>query len=468
MHPDVVRMARDGTDRKVVAIEPVARLAEPPAPARVKAMALLAPHRPASRLLGGISSNFRTNPYTGGHLEVDSVDGPWIRTSDRRTYIDLFMAHGSAVLGHADQRVFAAMRDVLEAGVVVGYETGLGDQVADRLGELLPAAEACRFVASGSEAVLTAIRLARAWTGRDVIIKIDGQFNGGNDYVLFNSMAALSDPDNPGGRVSAHRPFSRGIPRSVEAALVLVPWNDLPALEAAYTAAGDGVAAVVMVPIDYNNGCFVPDPGYLAAVKAMTTERGSLLIFDEVLSGFKTGTDCAQGLFGVAPDLTTLSKALSNGVPLSVVAGRADILSQVNRPVPTGVVQGGTFAGNTLGLAAAAATLDILAAPDFYPTLRARTDRFLTDLQAMFDRSPVPARVQWLGCGFGIYIGTREPVHGIAEARRLDPALARTYFSRCIERGVYFHTDFTVSAAHEPAVLDQALERMADAAAQPI
>lgn len=431
-------------------------------------MTLLAQTRAPSRLLGGISSSFRTNPYTGGHLEVESVHGPYIETSDGRTFFDFFMAHGSALLGHAEPRVFDAIRDSFDAGVVVGYETGLGDHLADRLGEVIPSAEACRFVASGSEAVLTAVRLARAYTGREVIVKIDGQFNGGNDYVLFNSMAWISDESNPGGRPSARRPFSQGIPHSVEPSLLIVPWNDLPALEAAFVAAENDIAAVVMVPIDYNNGCLLPEPGYLEAVRATTSAHGSLLIFDEVLSGFKTGVSCAQGLFGVTPDITTLSKALSNGVPLSAVVGRAEVMELFTRPIPTGALQGGTFAGNVIGLAAANATLDIVSEPDFYPSLQARTDGFLSRLQAMFDASPVPARVEWLGCGFGVYIGTRDPVRRAEDTWRLDRAAARTYFTRCIERGVYFHTDFTISAAHSAEVLDEALDRMSDAASLPI
>lgn len=429
---------------------------------------MLAPVRAPSRLLGGISSSFRTNPFVGGHLEVDSLDGPYIHASDGRTFIDFFMGHGSAMLGHAEPHIFDAIRGVLDAGVVVGYESGLGDRVADRLGDVIASAEACRFVASGSEAVGTAVRLARAYTGREVIVKIDGQFNGGNDYVLFNSMGWLSDPANTGGRPSAHRPFSLGIPREIEAATILIPWNDLPALEAAYAAAGGEIAAVVMVPIDYNNGCLVPEPGYLEAVRAMTTARGSLLVFDEVLSGFKTGLSCAQGLFGVVPDITTLSKALSNGVPLSAVVGRADVLELFTRPVPTGALQGGTFAGNVIGLAAANAALDVMSVPGFYEEFQGRVDAFLTELQLVFDRSPVPARLEWLGCGFGLYVGTREPVKTMADLRRLDPQLARTFFTRCIDRGLYFHTDFTVSAAHSTAVLDEALGRLADAASTPL
>ena len=247
-----------------------------------------------------------------------------------------------------------------------------------------------------------------------------------------------------------------------------MPWNDLPALEATWNELGDDVAAVLMVPIDFNNGCLVPDPGYLEAVREMTQARGSVLIWDEVLCGFKIGLGCAPALFGVQPDVITLSKALSNTVPFSAIVGRAEVMALLAVPLPGGALQGGTFAGNAIGAAAANATLEIMSEPEFYPRLLGNTDRFLTELQAIFDRSPVPARVQWLGCGFGIYVGTREPVHNPADAQRLDRSMAQTYFLRCIDRGVYFHTDFTVSAAHSTDVLDEVLNRMADAASKPI
>jgi glutamate-1-semialdehyde 2,1-aminomutase len=428
----------------------------------------MVPQTASTGLLGGISSGFRVNPYTGTHLQVERIHGPYLETTDGRTFIDMFMAHGSAILGHAEPRVLQAIARVLERGVVGGYETGEAARVADRLVEIIPSAEAVRFVASGSEAVLTAVRLARAYTGREVVIKIDGQFNGGNDYVLFNSMAVNCDGANPGGRISALKPFTSGLPRSLEPSVRLVPWNDLRALEAAYADAGGDVAAILMVPIDYNNGCLVADDGYLAAVRDLAHQRGSLLIFDEVLSGFKTGVSCAQGLYGITPDITTLSKALSNGVPFSAIMGTSEVMGLLSVPLPKGALQGGTYAGSPIGAAAANATLDILEEPDFYPGLLARTSRFLQSLQAVFDHSPVPARVQWLGCGFGIYVGTREPVMDATDVQRLDAELARTYFRRCIDRGIYFHTDFTVSGAHTDAVLDIVLERMSDAASQPV
>jgi glutamate-1-semialdehyde 2,1-aminomutase len=246
--------------------------------------------------------------------------------------------------------------------------------------------------------------------------------------------------------------------------VVPVPWNDLPALEAALRLYADQVAAVLMVPIDFNNGCLTPTAGYLAAVREMTHAAGALLLFDEVLSGFKTGLGGAQVLYDVTPDLTMLSKAMSSGVPLSAVVGRREVMETLMKPVPAGAVQGGTFAGNILGLAAAEATLDILAEPGFYPALLPRAERFYAELQGVLDRSPIPARVQHAGVMFAIYVGTREPVEKYAEIRALDPELRRRFFSHVIERGVYFHTDFSVSAAHDEALLADVLERIEDAA----
>jgi glutamate-1-semialdehyde 2,1-aminomutase len=415
-------------------------------------------------LLGGISSAFRVNPYTGGHLTVRRAHGPYVETVDGALLIDMFMAHGSTLLGHAHPAVLGAVRAHLDDGVVVGYETGLAETVASRLVESIPSAEQVRFVASGSEAVSTAMRLARAHTGRDLIVKIDGHFHGGSDYALINSLVRFTDASNPGGRPSRSIFSSGGIPRVVADTIVSVPWNDLAALEAALEQHREQVAAVIMVPIDFNNGCITPVQGYLAAARDMTQAAGAVLIFDEVLSGFKTGIAGAQGMYGVTPDITTLSKALSSGVPLSAIVGRRDVMETLLKPAPAGAIQGGTFAGSIMGLAAAEATLSILSEPSFYPGFLTRCGQFFRELQAMFDRSPTPARVEWMGCMFSIYMGTREPVKGYGDIRRLDSGLARSFFSRAIDRGVYFHTDFSVSAAHSDDVLNEVLVRLEDVA----
>ena len=389
-----------------------------------------------------------------------------IQTTDGREYLDMFMAHGSTVLGHAHPEVMEAIRQILEAGVVVGYETGLGEEVAQRICEIVPSAEAVRFVSSGSEAVSTTMRLCRAHTGREIILKIDGHFNGGSDYAVINSMWSNTDPSNPGGRPSRPILSSNGVPQAVVDTVVPVPWNDLPALEATLETYRGGVAAVIMVPIDFNNGCIVPNDGYLAAAQELVHDAGGLMVYDEVLSGFKTGLGGAQALYGVTPDVTLLSKALSSGVPLSAIAGSSEVMSTFMLPLPQGALQGGTFAGNIIGLAAARASLRVLSEPTFYPDLTSGAAHFYSELQTMFDESPLPARVQGLGCMFSVYLGTRDPVTNYGEIRALDPDLNRRFFAACIDEGVYFHTDFSVSAAHSPEILDQVVERMAKVASQ--
>jgi glutamate-1-semialdehyde 2,1-aminomutase len=419
------------------------------------------------RLLGGISSAFRVNPFTGGHLEVEDAHGALLRTSDGRTYIDMFMAHGSTVLGHAHPAVVAAVRDALDGGVVIGYETARGEEVARQIAGFVPSAEAVRFVASGSEAVATALRIARAHTGRDLVVKIDGHFNGGSDYAMVNSLARDIDADNPGGTISRRIRSSAGMPASTVESVLPIPWNDLEALDAVLAAYPDQIAAVVMVPIDFNNGCLAPAEGYLAAALERTHAAGALLIFDEVLSGLKVAGGTAQALYGVTPDLTTISKAISSGVPLAGVVGLRRYMDTLLAPPPAGAVQGGTFAGSALGLAAASATLGLLTDGATHEGLLARSGTFFDELQSVFDRSPLPARVQGIGCMFTIYVGTREPVTSCREVRALDKSLARRFFSRCIEAGIYFHTDFSVSTAHDAALLDEVLARIERIADEP-
>jgi len=418
-------------------------------------------------LLGGISSAFRINPFTGRHLEVQDAHGARLRTTDGRTYIDMFMAHGSTVLGHAHPAVIDAVREVLDAGVVIGYETDSGEGVARQISGLVPSAEAVRFVASGSEAVTTALRIARAHTGRDLVVKIDGHFNGGSDYAMVNSLASNIDAGNTGGSISRRIPSSAGMPKGAIDSVLPIPWNDLDALDAVLSAYPDQVAAVIMVPIDYNNGCIAPSEGYLEAALERAHAAGALVVFDEVLSGLKVSGGSAQALYGVTPDLTTVSKAISSGVPLAGVVGRREYMETLLRPAPAGVVQGGTFAGSALGLAAASATLDLLTTGSLHADLLERAGEFFNQLQGVFDRSALPARVQGIGCMFSIYVGTRDPIRSCRDVRALDQTLVRRFFSRCIDEGVYFHTDFTVSTAHDRALLDEVLERIEHVASEP-
>lgn len=414
-------------------------------------------------LLGGMSSNFRVNPFTGRRLTVYHAEGCRLQT-DEGEFLDMFMAHGSNVVGHGRPEVVDAIKESLGTGVIAGYETGLGEEVAEILVDLVPSADTVRFVASGSEAAHCMMRIARAYTQRDIIIRIDGQFHGGSDYAMYNQLAPAVDVDNPGGRMSKPIIRTGGVPAVVADTLAMVPWNDIDALHAAFEAYRHRVAGVLLTPIDYNNGCIVPDVGYLQKVREAATAHGAVLMFDEVLSGFKTGTSCAQGFLGVTPDLTALSKALSSSMPLSAVVGSSEVMSTVMRSGMTGTVQGGTFAGNIPGLAAAKATLGVVREPGFYPDLLGRAATFYHGLTDIFARAGLPAIVQHAGCGFGIYLGTTEPVVSYSQVREFDSELRTRFFTACIENGLYFHTDFTISDAHTDEDLREVLYRMEHAA----
>jgi glutamate-1-semialdehyde 2,1-aminomutase len=422
-------------------------------------------HDATPALLGGISSSFRTNPYTGGHIEVRRASGATLELTDGRRLLDTFMAHGSTVLGHGEPAVLRAVQRELEAGVLLGYETGLAAAVADRLARILPGAERIRFCSTGTEAVATALRMCRAYTGRDIVVKIDGHYNGSSDYAMVNSTAASSDPGNPGGRPSQRIRSCSGIPELSADSILPVPWNDPAALQSALSAFEGRIAAVLMVPLDLNNGCIAPADGYLDTASRLTAEHGVLLVFDEVLSGFKTGLSGATGTFGGSPDVTIWSKAVASSFPLSVIAGREDVMAVMAAPLPQGALQGGTHAGNIPGLAAAQATLDFLEQPGFYDTLTARTQSFAADLESGLRSSGMAARVQSAGCGYGIYVGTDERILSCADiCREVDRSLSRRLFTACLDEGVYFHTDLTVSLAHTDEVLAEIVSRVRRAA----
>jgi glutamate-1-semialdehyde 2,1-aminomutase len=416
-------------------------------------------------LLGDISSGFRKNPFTGEHIMVKKANGALLELTDGRTLIDTFMAHGSTIIGHGDRRVTSAVSKALEDGVILGYETGRGAELAERLGGLLPGAERIRFCTSGTEAVMTALRMCRSFTGKDIVLKMDGHYNGSSDYALLNSMWSASDPAMPVGTYADRIHSSSGIPSDAAESIIPVPWNDPEALENTLAAFGDRVAAILMVPIDYNNGAISPVGGYLQFARDAATKYGTPLIFDEVLAGFKTGLSGAAGTYGVTPDVSIWSKALASGFPVSVIAGRADIMSVMTQPLPRGILQGGTHAGNIPGLAAAQATLDIISEPSFYPDLMERSHNFYNNLETTLRTAGLTVRVQGEGAGYGVYVGTDRQINSAADIlRHVDQDLAKKFFTACLEEGVYFHTDFTVTSAHSDELLADLVDRAAAAA----
>jgi len=408
-------------------------------------------------LVGGVSSSFRINPFTDRPMYLSKADGPFIYDLEGNRFIDLFMGHGACTLGHNRPEIAEAMRKVFDIGFFAEFDHPLTAGLAKKIVQHVPCAERVRYVNSGSEATLLSIRLARGYTGRQKIVRIDGHFHGGHDYALLNNLAAFVDRDNPGDRLSKIKHSSAGVPIKVDDTLYVIPWNNAEVFEKLARENGHEIAAILMNPIDYNNGCIGSSTEYLQTIRRICDEHGIVFILDEILSGFRTGITCGQGYYRVTPDLCLLGKALTNGVPLAAIAGKEKIMMKIMDPLDP-VVAGGTFSGNLFGCAAGIASLTIMEQPGFFESWLKRVDDFLGDVQNIFDEENFPAIVQALGCTFGIYVGRREPIrnyHDIAE--KTDPALRRAFFSKCIEKGLYFHTDFTVSAMHDEETLSYTL-----------
>jgi glutamate-1-semialdehyde 2,1-aminomutase len=412
-------------------------------------------------LVGGVSSSFRINPFTGQRMYLKRADGPYIYDLDGRRYIDFFMGHGACPLGHNRPEIKEAILKAVDLGFFAEYDTSLTVEFAKKIVEHIPCAELVRYVNSGTEGTLLAMRLARGYTGRNKIVRIDGHFHGGHDYALANNLAGKIDFENKGDRISKIGYLSAGVPEAVRDTIFVIPWNNADVFENLCRAKGNEIAAILMNPIDYNNGCIGTSTEYLQAIRNICNAYGIVMIFDEILSGFRTGIRCAQGYYGVTPDLCLLGKALTNGVPLGAIAGKSEIMMKIMDPIDP-VIAGGTYTGSPLGCGAGLAVFKIMETPGFYEEWLARVNTFMNSLQKIFDNIGFPAIVQNIGVNFYIYVGTRDPILSQHDVAKIDTKLAKVFFSKCIEKGLYFHTDFTVSAMHDEKILEEALNKIND------
>lgn len=407
-------------------------------------------------LAAGVSAGMRVNPYLGKPLFIERGEGAYLYDVDGRRLIDFNLSNGAALLGHDHPAVKKAVQHGVELGIICAAETPFHEQLAARMVEIIPAAELVRFSSVGTEATVVALRIARAATARQKYLKFDGHFHGLAEQWLFKR----SDPFDQSSPIV---PSSEGVPAHLASDIVMVPWNDAEAFETAMREHGDELAAVICEPIHYNAGCIPPAPGFLELLRARTIEHGTVLIFDEVLSGFRTSVGGVSETYGVTPDLTTHAKALANGLPLSSISGRADLMSEL---VPTGgAAHSGTYSGHLLSVLAALATLEILTAPGVYDDLNARADRFYGQMQEVFDRNGLPVQVQGKGARFGLYFGRHEPVTTWTDAFEHNHIMNQAFVHQCWQRGVAFH-GYTrqgppghagFSMAHTDADLDESL-----------
>ena len=381
-------------------------------------------------LASGVSASMRFNTYLGQPLYTARGDGAYLYGVDGKRYIDLNLSNGATMLGHNHPQVKRAVTEGLRAGVICSSETPYHEKLAAQLVEIIPAAERVRFSTVGSEATLVALRISRAATGRTKFLKFDGHFHGLTEPWLHHH-------ERPGDPDSTIVPSSKGVPSSMSSDVVMTAWNDADAFERVIARHGEQLAAVFCEPVHFNAGCIPPAEGFLQLLRDRTVEHGIVLVFDEVLSGFRTHLGGAQAQYGITPDLTTHAKALANGFPLSSVSGKAELMNE--RAPAGGVADSGTYSGHHLSVLAAIATLEELREPGLYDRLNRTADAFYADLQAIFDRSGVPARVQGMGARFGIYFGLTHPVNTWSDALSHDHHLNRLFVTGLFEHRVYIH-----------------------------
>lgn len=423
----------------------------------------------AQRVLpGGTNSNPRTAQqpwplwFTGGH-------GPYLRDIDGNTLIDYALGNGPMLLGHSPAPVLAEVRRQLRRGLLYAANHTLEVEVAELIQEHIPCADRVRFAQSGTEGIPIALRLARAATGRTKVLRFQGHYHGWSDEILFNTWPTLGDgqpaePDPANAWLIPTTPASRGMrPRAAEDVLVTV-WNDITALEAVFAAHGSELAAVVMEPVMGNTGVITPQPGYLERARALATKHGAVLIYDEIITGFRVGLRGAQGLFGVTPDIAVFAKSLASGFPIAAIAGRADLFDPL---VDQTVLHGGTFNGYPVGMAAALGVLTTLTDPSngVYETLEARGTQLMDGFRAIARESPIPMLVQGLPALSFVAFTDAPALVDHRDVARLDQTVPRLFGAALAARGIRAHGRglWLMSSAHSERDIDRTLEAAADA-----
>ncbi len=406
--------------------------------------------RGLARIPGGVNSPVRAFKSVGGEpFFTARADGAYLWDVEGTRYIDYVGSWGPMVAGHNHPQVRAAVERAIQDGLSFGTPCAAEVTMAETIAQLVPSVEVVRMVNSGTEATMSAIRLARGFTGRSRIVKFEGCYHGHADSFLVKAGS---------GALTFGTPTSPGVPKALADLTLTLPYNDLDAARKLFAEVGDDIAALIIEPIAGNMNCILPRDGYLAALRELCTQHGALLIFDEVMTGFRVALGGAQQLYGVKPDLTTFGKIIGGGMPVGAFGGRRDIMEKIAPAGP--VYQAGTLSGNPVAMAAGLAMLELIQAPAFYDELDRRT-RLVTDtLSAAAAEAGVPFSVNRV-CGmFGLFF-TSQKVETYAQATTCDVATFNRFFHAMRKRGVYlapsaFEAGF-VSIAHTEQVIADTL-----------
>ncbi len=410
----------------------------------------------AAKLIpGGVNSPVRACGSVGGSpLFIEKAEGSRIIDADGNVYIDYVGSWGPMILGHRHPDVVRALTDALALGTSFGAPTALETRLSKLVVEAVSSVEKVRMVNSGTEATMSAVRLARGYTGRDIIIKFDGCYHGHADTLLVAAGSGVATLNIPG---------SPGIPESVITHTLSITYNDVEAVKRVMAEKGDRVAAIIVEPVAGNMGMVPPVKGFHETLRSLCTKHGALLIFDEVMTGFRVAKGSAQGLFGITPDLTCFGKIIGGGLPVGAYGGRRDVMDHI---APVGpVYQAGTLSGNPLAMAAGIATLEALKQPGFYESLDAKTERLMTGLRAAAEKAGIDFTAGHIGSMAGMFF-TRATVTNFDGAKTSDLVRFSRFYNGMRDRGIYlapsqFEALF-VSAAHTNDEIDTTIAAAAD------
>jgi glutamate-1-semialdehyde 2,1-aminomutase len=401
---------------------------------------------------GGVNSPVRAFRGVGGiPIFIDHAQGAYLYGCDGRRYIDYVGSWGPMILGHAHPEVIEAVQTTAAKGLSFGAPTELETRMARCVCDLMPSIELVRMVSSGTEATMSAIRLARGFTGRDKIVKFEGCYHGHSDSLLVKAGS---------GALTLGVPSSPGVPVSLAQHTLTLTYNDSAEVEQVFAECGKEIACIIVEPVAGNMNCIPPEPGFLQTLRAVCDHYGSVLIFDEVMTGFRVALGGAQAHYGITPDLTTLGKVIGGGMPVGAFGGKRAIMEYI---APLGpVYQAGTLSGNPVAMAAGLKTLDLIATPGFFEALAEKTARLAEGFITRAAAAGVPLAVNYVGGMFGLFFTGENPVARYAQAVSCDQDYFRRFFHAMLERGIYlapsaFEAGF-VSAAHSDTDIEYTLD----------
>ncbi|MGD8907906.1 MAG: glutamate-1-semialdehyde 2,1-aminomutase [Chromatiales bacterium] len=406
---------------------------------------------------GGVNSPVRAFRGVGGEpVFIDCAAGPYLYDPDGNRYIDYVGSWGPMILGHAHHEVIEAVASIIDKGLSFGAPTELETQMADKVCELVSSIDMVRMVSSGTEATMSAIRLARGHTGRDKIVKFEGCYHGHSDSLLVKAgsgMLTLGEPSSP------------GVPASLAEHTLTLSYNDSDQVRELFGKMGEQIACIIVEPVAGNMNCIPPQPGFLETLREVCDQYGAVLIFDEVMTGFRVALGGAQAHYGITPDLTTLGKVIGGGMPVGAFGGKLEIMQKI---APLGpIYQAGTLSGNPVAMTAGLQTLELISAPGFFERLSAKVESLVSGIQQAAEEAGIPLTENHVGGMFGLFFTDQPRVSDFAGATGCDQQRFKAFYHAMLQRGVYlapsaFEAGF-VSEAHNESDIEATITAAAEA-----